>query len=123
MNCTGLLTALGLISINVQSPVLPAWNACQFKLPPPPGWVVDKARFEPMETGELDVAGASAYRGAVEAGPAAAGNGVTAVNEVTLDDYLRGIAEVPAGDRGVMGGETTEMSASNPAAFTTATTS
>ena len=62
--------------------------------PAPRGWVVDRARFEPLDPATTLVAeGAGEYRGALEVG--AASNGLATVNELGLDDYLRGLAEVP----------------------------
>ncbi|MCU1450201.1 MAG: SpoIID/LytB domain protein, partial [Acidimicrobiales bacterium] len=65
---------------------------------PPPGWTVDRARFELLDpSGELDVPGGGSYRGALVVRPVASGGGLATVNEVGLDDYVRGIAEVPSG--------------------------
>jgi stage II sporulation protein D len=66
--------------------------------PPKPGWLVDKARFEPLvpSTDVLGVAGVGDYRGALEIVPSGSGGGVAVVNEVGLEDYVRGIAEVPS---------------------------
>ena len=62
---------------------------------PPPGWVVDRVRFEPVDGtgGLLTAEGVGTYRGAIEIVPAA--GGLAVVNEVGLQDYLKGIAEVP----------------------------
>src|SRR5437763_6888230 len=63
---------------------------------PPPGWVVDRLRFEPLDPsqGPVGVDGLGDYRGAIELRPSA--GGVAVVNDVALDDYLRGISEVPS---------------------------
>jgi hypothetical protein len=63
--------------------------------PPPPGFSVDVARFEPFDrdtTMRLD--GVGEYRGALELRRVPSGIG--AVNDVSLEDYLKGIAEVPS---------------------------
>src|SRR5438105_9706238 len=60
-----------------------------------PGWAVDRVRFEPLDPhGSLLVDGVGEYRGVMEA--TRSGGGVAAVDDVTFDDYLDGIAEVPA---------------------------
>ncbi|HWC09720.1 MAG TPA: SpoIID/LytB domain-containing protein, partial [Acidimicrobiales bacterium] len=61
----------------------------------PAGWVVDRVRFEPVDGtgGLLTAEGVGTYRGAVEIVPAP--GGLAVVNEVGLEDYLKGIAEVP----------------------------
>ncbi len=60
------------------------------------GWVVDRVRFEPVEpgAGPLTVEGVGAYRGAIEVVPS--GGGVAVINDVGLQDYVKGIAEVPS---------------------------
>ena len=62
---------------------------------PAPGWVVDRVRFEPVDGagGMLTAEGVGTYRGAIEIVPGP--EGLAVVNEVGLQDYLRGIAEVP----------------------------
>jgi peptidoglycan hydrolase-like amidase len=57
------------------------------------GWVVDKARFEPVDPATPLTVGNSDYRGAIEV--TGTGGGVSTINDVPLDDYVRGIAEVP----------------------------
>jgi len=61
----------------------------------PPGWVVDRVRFEPAEpgAGPLSVEGLGAYRGAIEVAPAS--GGLAVINDVGLQDYVKGVAEVP----------------------------
>lgn len=61
-----------------------------------PGWEVGSVRFEPMgpDAGGLSIAGAGTYRGTIEV--RRHGRSLAAVNEVGLEDYLRGIDEVPA---------------------------
>ena len=63
---------------------------------PPPGFAVDAARIELLaDGGAVRLEGVGEYRGALELRRAAAGVG--AVNDVSLEDYLKGIAEMPAG--------------------------
>ncbi len=64
-----------------------------------PALTTDVARIEPLaSTGEptatVTLEGVGEYRGVVEV--RRAGGGVGAVNEVALDDYLKGISEVPS---------------------------
>src|SRR3954453_11226451 len=58
------------------------------------GWVVDKARFEPIDAAAPLTVGEKNYRGAIEV--TGTGGGVSTINDVSLDDYVRGIAEVPS---------------------------
>jgi stage II sporulation protein D len=62
---------------------------------PAPGWVVDRVRFEPVDGpgGILTAEGVGSYRGAIEIVPGP--GGLAVVNDVGLQDYLKGIAEVP----------------------------
>lgn len=60
--------------------------------PTPPGWVVDKVRFEPIDA-PLTAEAVGTYRGVVEVGRT--GGGLSVINDVSLDDYLFGISEVP----------------------------
>src|SRR5947209_281294 len=57
------------------------------------GWVVDKVRFEPLDPVTPLTVDGKDYRGAMEVTGTA--GGVSTINEVGLDDYVRGIAEVP----------------------------
>lgn len=62
--------------------------------PPPPGWVVERVRFEALDAVHpLAVEGVGDYEGALDVVRAPAG--VAVVNEVGLEDYVRGISEVP----------------------------
>ncbi|HEV7886230.1 MAG TPA: SpoIID/LytB domain-containing protein, partial [Acidimicrobiales bacterium] len=67
---------------------------------PKPGWAVGRVRFEPLApSAPIEVTGVGAYRGAIEVAPApapAAPNRVAVVNDVGLEDYVKGIAEVPS---------------------------
>jgi SpoIID/LytB domain protein len=83
--------------------------------PPPPSITVDSARIEPLAAGTfVRVDGSGEYRGALElrrgtvkppapppgtppAPPPPPVTGVGVVNDVAFEDYLKGIAEVPAG--------------------------
>ncbi len=56
------------------------------------GWTVPRVRFEPL-SGHLSVDAVGDYRGAIEVGRS--GVGVAVVNDVAVEDYVRGIAEVP----------------------------
>ncbi len=56
-------------------------------------FVVDRPRFEPIGGSPLGVAGFGDFRGAIEL--TRSGTGISVVNHVSLDDYLRGISEVP----------------------------
>ena len=64
------------------------------KAPPsdPRGWVFDKARFEPVDAGTPLTVGSRDYRGAIEV--TGTGGGVSTINDVSVEDYVRGIAEV-----------------------------
>jgi len=58
------------------------------------GWVVDKVRFEPVDPAIPLTFANNDYRGAMEV--TGTGGGVSTINDVALDDYVRGIAEVPS---------------------------
>ena len=86
----GLVVATPAVAAGAKRPV-----AVRQPPPPPPGWVVPKVRFEPLTPGSIvGVDGFGDYRGAIEITPA--GGGLDVVNEVGLEDYVRGIAEVPS---------------------------
>jgi peptidoglycan hydrolase-like amidase len=62
--------------------------------PAPHGWVVDGVRFEPVDpVMPLTAQGKGDYRGALDV--RSSGGGLATINEVGLEDYVRGIAEVP----------------------------
>ena len=66
------------------------------KQPPAPtrGWVVDRVRFEPVDPAmPLTVPDKGDFRGAMEV--RAGSGGLATINDVALEDYIRGIAEVP----------------------------
>ena len=58
----------------------------------PGGWVTDRVRFEPVDA-PLTVPGTGDYKGVIEL--RAAGRAVAVINELGLDDYVKGISEVP----------------------------
>ncbi len=63
----------------------------------PPGsdlWLVDGPRFEPLDRAPLSVGGVGEYRGSIRL--SRRGGGLAVVNHVAIDEYLRGISEVPA---------------------------
>ncbi|HZI37619.1 MAG TPA: SpoIID/LytB domain-containing protein, partial [Acidimicrobiia bacterium] len=71
------------------------------KAPNGPALATDLARIEPLGVAAgapaptVSLAGVGEYRGVLEV--RRTGGGVGAVNEVALDDYLKGISEVPSG--------------------------
>src|SRR5438128_7181274 len=80
-------------------PAVASGGRGQTAAPAPSGWVVDRARFEPVpEPGHdpvpLSVEGLGSYRGAIQIAPS--GAGVAVINQLGLDEYLRGLSEVPA---------------------------
>ena len=84
--------------VAVASVLLPPPAIAKGRKPAGPlrGWVVDRARFENLDPagGFLTVGGKGDFRGLLDVVPA--GGGVAVVNEVALEDYLQGVAEVPA---------------------------
>ena len=79
----------------------PAAQAKKSPVPKVPALAIDLARIEPLPVAAgspaptVSLAGVGEYRGILEV--RRAGGGVGAVNEVALDDYLKGISEVPSG--------------------------
>lgn len=62
---------------------------------PPRGWVVDRVRLENLSADRfLTVGGTGDVRGVVDVVPGP--GGLAVVNELALDDYLRGVSEVPS---------------------------
>jgi stage II sporulation protein D len=57
------------------------------------GWVVEQVRFQPVDGTTFDVAGVGTYRGGVEV--MAGEGGLLTVNDVALEDYVKGVAEMP----------------------------
>ena len=73
--------------------------------PPTPAdaalWIVDRPRFEPLgppnpSPSPLTVEGVGEYRGSIEVQRTSAGAKLEIVNHVAVEDYLKGISEVPA---------------------------
>jgi stage II sporulation protein D len=61
---------------------------------PPPGWVVDRVRFEPLDARRpVGVDTLGSYRGAIDVVPSS--GALAVVNELPLEEYLLGISEVP----------------------------
>jgi stage II sporulation protein D len=90
-----LLIMSALVAAVAILPASPTMAAAKRKEPPPPGWLVDMVRLEPLSPdGFLSVEGLGDYRGALELRRSAAG--VAVVDDVELEHYLRGIAEVPS---------------------------
>ena len=89
-----LLTACVVAGVATASPS--AVGAKERRPPAPPrGWVVDRARVENLAPGGfLQAPGTGEVRGLLDVVPA--GGGLAVVNELTLDDYLKGVAEVPS---------------------------
>ena len=56
-------------------------------------WLVVDPTFEPLDGAPLGVDGLGEFRGSIRL--TRSGNGVAVVNHLPLDDYLRGISEVP----------------------------
>ena len=57
----------------------------------PRGWVVARGvRFEPLGPQPLSIGGVGTYRGTIDVTPTG-----SVVNDVSLEDYVKGIAEVP----------------------------
>ncbi|MGI9022338.1 MAG: SpoIID/LytB domain-containing protein, partial [Acidimicrobiales bacterium] len=83
-----LLTALLLTSVGAATSAVAADE--------PSDWVVDRVRFEPIEPGggHLTVEGMGAYRGTIEVVPGS--GGLAVINEVGVEDYVKGISEVPS---------------------------
>jgi stage II sporulation protein D (peptidoglycan lytic transglycosylase) len=93
-----LLMALALATTMAVLPATPSMAARVRRKgppPPPPGWLVGVARLEPLSPdGFLSVEGLGDYRGALELRRSAAG--VAVVNDVDLEDYVKGVAEMPS---------------------------
>lgn len=64
------------------------------RVPPPVSWTVDRVRVEPVAPdGSIRLEGLGEFRGAIELLRSPAG--VAVVNDVDVEDYVKGIAEVP----------------------------
>ena len=85
-----VLAAFALAATVVAGPVV----AVPVEAAPAPGWIVGKVRFEPVDpTAALGVDGLGDYRGAMEV--SATGGALNVINDVGLEDYVRGISEIP----------------------------
>ena len=72
-------------------------SAAKRKPAPKPGWLVERVRIEPLAgEGTVAITDVGEYRGAVEVVPTGTGGQVAVVNDVGLEDYVRGLAEVPS---------------------------
>lgn len=95
---TGLALLVGVAAVSLGG-VRPVWartGGAAHAAPPPAGWVVDRVRVEPAVSGvAVSVGGRSSYRGVLDIAPTAVPGGVDVVNDVGLEDYLRGLAEMP----------------------------
>lgn len=80
--------AIGLMGASAHAPAQEAQ--------PPTDIVVDRARFEPIDPQPVPLTAeeVGAYRGVIEAAPG--DGGLIVINDVALEDYLKGIVEVPA---------------------------
>lgn len=88
-----LLTGCALVAVALAPPAV----AKGARVPAPVrGWVVDRVRIERLDGagGHLTVGGSGDFLGAVEVVPGVGGAAV--VNELPLEEYLQGVAEVPA---------------------------
>lgn len=88
----GLAALVGILG--VLPAVAPAADAETDAPADPTRWIVDRPTFEPIDTTPLTVAGIGDYRGSIEL--TRDGAKLAVVNHVTVEDYLKGISEVPA---------------------------
>ncbi|HVF32638.1 MAG TPA: SpoIID/LytB domain-containing protein [Acidimicrobiales bacterium] len=86
----GIAALVGILAASTA--VAPAASA---QTDDPTKWIVDRPRFEPIDPTPLTVDGVGDYRGSVEI-VRRSGTKVDIVNHVTVEDYLKGISEVPA---------------------------
>jgi stage II sporulation protein D len=62
----------------------------------PQGWAAERVRFEPLdEAASFGIVGGHDYRGAIDIVPHPDTGRVMAINTVSLEDYVRGVSEVP----------------------------
>ena len=92
-----LVGILGVLSLATPAataqPVAPADDPAD-----PAKWTVDRVTFEPLDPAtHLTATGIGEYRGSIELHRAnVAGNKLAVVNLVGLEDYLKGVSEMPA---------------------------
>ncbi len=85
---------MGLLAL-VATPPLDARPPSNGGAPPQSGWLVDRVRFDSLAPeGFLTAGDLGDYRGALEL--VRVGGGVGVINDVGVEDYVRGIAEVPS---------------------------
>lgn len=92
---------LAVLSAVLATGLAPAAAAAQAEAGPPapaePGWRSAAVRIEPLPgSAPLTLAGAGVYRGALEVRATGTTGGLAVVNDVALEDYVKGIGEVPA---------------------------
>lgn len=88
-----LLAATAVVAVAIGAAPVAA-SAGRARPTPRPGWNVDRVRFESLDPSLALVAGPfGAVRGAVEV--RRTGAGFSVINELSLEDYLLGISEVP----------------------------
>ncbi|MBW3651763.1 MAG: SpoIID/LytB domain-containing protein [Actinobacteria bacterium] len=90
-----LMITLALAGLSISA--APEAAAAKGKKRPPapqPGFVVDRARFESLDGSPLGVGQQGPYRGAMEV-VRPRGGGISVVNHVAFEDYLKGISEMP----------------------------
>jgi stage II sporulation protein D len=61
----------------------------------PRGWTVERVRFEPLDDASVGLLGGHDYRGILEVAAPPDRATVVAINHLGLEDYMRGISEVP----------------------------
>ena len=98
----GIAALVGILGVlSLTEPTATAQPSAPPGDPADPGrWLVDRPRFEPLDPAtHLTVAGVGEYRGAVEVAPSTPGSSktkLTVVNLVGVEDYLKGVSEMPA---------------------------
>jgi stage II sporulation protein D len=88
------LALLGAVIVLGSSLLGPSVAAGAAPARPAAGWSVDRVRIEPIDGNPLGIDGIGQFRGAIEVVRTARG-GVAVINDVSLEDYVRGISEVP----------------------------
>ncbi|HUP86406.1 MAG TPA: SpoIID/LytB domain-containing protein [Acidimicrobiales bacterium] len=91
--------AAALVGMVAWGLVAPRASVAQTAQPPTDAWIVDRPTFEPIDPTPqpLAVPGVGEYRGSIEiARSPNAASKLAVVNHVAIDDYVRGISEVPS---------------------------
>ena len=96
----GLAALVGILAASTAIAATPASVATAQSADPanpsdPTKWIVDRPTFEPLDATPLTVDGVGDYRGSIELVRRGART-IDVVNHVTVEDYLKGISEVPA---------------------------